>query len=92
MTKPLSSTPAFKRDLKKLATKPELLISLEFIEVMYCLQQELPLAEKYKDLPLKHNWNGFRECHIKPDLLLIYLVTDDEIRLTRLGSHSELFD
>ncbi|MUU69568.1 type II toxin-antitoxin system mRNA interferase toxin, RelE/StbE family [Helicobacter pylori] len=33
----------------------------------------------------------FRECHIKPDILLVYLVKDDELILVRLGSHSELF-
>lgn len=91
MSKPLNATAAFKRDLRKLANKPEVLVSLEFIEVMYCLQQELPLSARYKDHQLKNNWDGFRECHIKPDLLLIYLVKDDGIELTRLGSHSELF-
>jgi mRNA interferase YafQ len=38
-------------------------------------------------------WNGYRECHIKPDLLLIYKKSDQNtLRLARLGSHSELFD
>nr|WP_312842969.1 type II toxin-antitoxin system YafQ family toxin [Klebsiella pneumoniae] len=38
------------------------------------------------------DWAGYRECHIKPDLLLIYRKSDaDTLRLARLGSHSELF-
>ncbi|MCQ2806414.1 type II toxin-antitoxin system YafQ family toxin, partial [Helicobacter pylori] len=40
---------------------------------------------------LKGKWKPFRECHIKPDVLLVYLVKDDELILLRLGSHSELF-
>jgi len=41
--------------------------------------------------PLGGTWADWRECHIKPDLLLIYRKIDDELRLARLGSHSELF-
>jgi mRNA interferase YafQ len=38
------------------------------------------------------DWQGYRECHIKPDLLLIYKKSDAAtLRLARLGSHSELF-
>ncbi|MCQ2951129.1 type II toxin-antitoxin system mRNA interferase toxin, RelE/StbE family, partial [Helicobacter pylori] len=40
---------------------------------------------------LKGKWKPFRECHIKADILLVYLVKDDELILLRLGSHSELF-
>ena len=49
------------------------------------------MAKKYCDHDLKHDWNGFRECHILPDLLLIYKQKDDIIHLVRIGSHSELF-
>ena len=41
---------------------------------------------------LTGNWAGYRECHMKPDLLLIYSKPEpDTLRLARLGSHSELF-
>lgn len=50
-----------------------------------------PLEAKLRDHPLKGGYDGYRECHIKPDLLLIYIQTTDELRLIRLGSHSELF-
>ncbi|MCQ2946644.1 type II toxin-antitoxin system YafQ family toxin, partial [Helicobacter pylori] len=40
---------------------------------------------------LKGVWKPYRECHIKADVLLVYLVKDDELILLRLGSHSELF-
>ncbi|EOX4300638.1 TPA: type II toxin-antitoxin system YafQ family toxin, partial [Vibrio cholerae] len=37
------------------------------------------------------NWVGFRDCHIKPDLVLIYRVFNDQLQLARIGSHSDLF-
>ncbi|OED44515.1 addiction module toxin RelE [Endozoicomonas sp. (ex Bugula neritina AB1)] len=41
--------------------------------------------------PLAGNWLGFRDCHIKPDLVLIYRVDKTMLQLARIGSHSELF-
>ena len=51
-----------------------------------------PLPPKCRDHPLKGGYAGCRECHLKPDLLLIYIPAKDELRLIRLCSHSELFD
>ena len=49
------------------------------------------LPERYQDHPLSGRWIGHRECHIHPDLLLIYRKPDAEtLELVRLGSHSEL--
>ncbi len=57
------------------------------------LLQGIPLDEKHKDHPLKGDWDGFRECHIQPDWLLIYLVEDDILILTLIdtGTHADLF-
>lgn len=85
----ISPTNAYKRDFKKIAT--ELVGSSEYVEVMYCLINGLPLAEKYRDHALSGEQQGFRDCHIKPDLVLIYTVEEELLRLVRLGSHSELF-
>ncbi|GAA6866683.1 type II toxin-antitoxin system mRNA interferase toxin, HP0892 family [Helicobacter pylori] len=60
-------------------------------KVVENLAKEQPLDPKYKDHPLKGTLKDFRECHIKADILLVYLVRDDELILVRLGSHSELF-
>ena len=51
------------------------------------------LEQKYKDHPLKGELKGFRDCHIKPDLVLIYSKNKDALLLTafRISSHSELF-
>ncbi|GAA7731200.1 type II toxin-antitoxin system mRNA interferase toxin, HP0892 family [Helicobacter pylori] len=60
-------------------------------KVVENLAKEQPLDPKYKDHPLKGTLKDFRECYIKSDILLVYLVQDDELILVRLGSHSELF-
>ena len=45
----------------------------------------------YRDHPLTGDWKGFRDCHLRPDLVLIYSVSETELTLVRLGSHSDLF-
>ena len=57
------------------------------------LGQGLTLEEKYCDHALSGKYTGFRECHIKPDWLLIYLLEDDVLTLTLVntGSHADLF-
>ena len=53
---------------------------------------EHPLDARYRDHDLSGDWAGYRECHIKPDLLLIYRKSGSDIlRLARLGSHGEIF-
>jgi mRNA interferase YafQ len=78
---------AFKRDFKKHGELEAVLI-----EVLYKLLNDEALPEKYRDHSLTGDWLGYRECHVKPDLLLIYKQSDENtLRLARLGSHSELF-
>lgn len=83
----LERTNAFKRDFKKLGD-----LNTAFIEVLYLLLNDKPLPIQYRDHELIGNWKGYRECHIKPDLLLIYRKDGKQLQLVRLGSHSELFD
>ncbi|MFI3218766.1 MAG: type II toxin-antitoxin system YafQ family toxin [Methylococcales bacterium] len=84
---------AFRRDFKrdKLSGRYKNFDKI-IIDILTLLATDLPLPERYSDHPLMGNWLGFRECHIKPDLLLIYeKPTVDKLILARLGSHSELF-
>ncbi|MDU9793776.1 type II toxin-antitoxin system YafQ family toxin, partial [Helicobacter pylori] len=60
-------------------------------EVVLELRQQKPLAPKHKDHTLKGEWYPCRECHIKPNILLVYTVKNNTLWLLRLGSHSELF-
>ena len=87
----ISFTKDYKRDLKRLANQPEILLSAEIIDVMHHLLNGKNLPEKYKDHALSGNWKGFRDCHIKNDLVLIYHVNNEGLTLVRLNTHSEVF-
>ena len=80
----------FKKDFKKARKLP--LSDLKIIfEVISILEQDDALDAKYKDHELIGNWSSFRECHIKPDLLLIYKRSLSELQLARIGTHSDIF-
>ena len=79
----------YKRSFKKIRLSDD--EELAYIEILYKLLNDEPLEERYKDHQLKGNFEGCRECHIKPDLLLIYKIKDETLELLDIGSHSELF-
>ena len=82
-------TNAFKRDLKKVKKQYNNLDNLTFaIKELFA---NSPLPSKFRDHKLIGNYNSRRECHIKPDLLLIYTNNNQRLTLERLGSHSDLF-
>ena len=84
-------TTAYKKSYK-LMKKRGFDISL-LDDVVDLLRQGRQLDEKYRDHGLSGNFAGFRECHIKPDWLLVYLIEDDVLTLTLVdtGSHSDIF-
>lgn len=81
----------FKKDLK-LAKKRGCKIE-HLRNVINTLASEKTLDKKYRDHGLTGNYNGFRECHIEPNWLLIYRINEDalELFLFRTGTHSDLF-
>lgn len=84
-------TSLFKKDLKVAKKRGYDLQLLN--DVVDTLAMGLPLDEKYKDHKLIGNYQGCRECHITPDWLLIYEISEEELilYLTRTGTHSDLF-
>ena len=82
----------FKRDLKREAKGPHRqTLQREFVRLVEALANDQPLADKYRDHALGGEWQDHRDCHIKPDLVLIYRKPDNVVlQLVRLGSHSEL--
>jgi len=85
---------AFKRDYKRAKASPRHAKDVESLvsAVVALLLSGQVLPENRRDHRLGGDWAGYRECHIMPDLLLIYRKPDaDTLRLARLGSHSELF-
>lgn len=85
-------TGKFKKSLK-LAKKRGLDLKL-LDKVITILQNDIPLEEKYRDHELKGKYQGFRECHIQPDWLLIYLRENNVLTLTLVdtGTHADLFN
>lgn len=88
----IERTNQLKRDYKcELKGQHRATLEEDFREVLKLLVTDQPLPERYHDHALTGNWREFRDCHIKPDLVLIYQKPDDErLVLARLGSHSEL--
>lgn len=82
----------FRRDFKReMKGRHKEVLQREFVRLVELLADDVPLAEKYGDHSLTGNWSDCRDCHIKPDLVLIYRKTDDDIlHLLRLGTHAEL--
>lgn len=87
----IKPTTQFKKDLKKMKKQNKDINLLT--EVITDLASAVPLDKKYEDHELSGNFKGCRECHIQPDWLLIYEISNNEliIYLTRTGSHSDLF-
>jgi mRNA interferase YafQ len=85
---------AFKRDYKREAKgRHRATLEADLTTVLKALASDKPLEARYRDHDLSGIWSGYRDCHIKPDLVLIYRKLNTNIlRLARLGSHSELFD
>jgi mRNA interferase YafQ len=84
---------AFKRDYKREARgRHRNTLDDSLSAVLVALADDGPLEPRFRDHDLSGDWAGYRECHVRPDLLLIYRKAGQDIlRLARLGSHSELF-
>ena len=84
---------AFKRDYKRESKGVHrATLDANLRPVLVALASDQPLDARHRDHDLSGNWAGYRDCHIKPDLLLISRKTDgDMLRLARFDSHSELF-
>ena len=86
----LKYTGQFKKDLKRYQNKPKRIENL--MRVLTFLKETGSVPEQYYPHILKGEYSGFMECHIENDFLLIWIDEEsDQIRLTRLGTHSELF-
>lgn len=90
----IERTNAFRRDFKRekrgqYRREVEALVTT----AVSLLAIDNPPPERNRDHALAGEWHDFRECHLKPDLLLIYRKPNtDVLQLVRMGSHSELFD
>jgi mRNA interferase YafQ len=88
----IERTNQFKRDYKREAKgRYRKSFDQDLLALLTLLVTDQALPTRYRDHPLMGEWADFRDCHIKPDLILIYQKTSEGIlKLVRLGSHSEL--
>lgn len=88
--KKITPTTAFGRDYKRYLRSGQYNLA-ELNKVVDLLAKGVLLPAKYHDHALTGKWHGYRECHIRPNWLLIYHLQKIELGVVRLGSHSELF-
>ncbi|WP_375402692.1 type II toxin-antitoxin system YafQ family toxin [uncultured Sphingomonas sp.] len=83
----------FKRDYRReLKGRHQATLDAELMTLLVALASDAPLDTKYQDHGLSGDWATYRDCHVEPDLVLIYAKSDGlTLRLARLGSHSEVF-
>ena len=85
-------TGRFRRDYKReKAGRRGKRLDAELSAAVTMLANDEPLPRRYFDHALSGDWSDHRDCHIRPDLVLIYRKPDEtHLDLVRLGSHSEL--
>jgi mRNA interferase YafQ len=80
----------FERDVGRMRKRGE---DMEkFTAVVEALASRRPLPAALKDHPLRGDWQGWRDCHVAPDWIIIYRTTAEELILARTGTHADLFE
>ncbi len=82
---------SFARDYQRALRRGKDPAKIERVIDLLCAQTPLPAA--LRDHPLKGKYAGFRDCHVEPDLILIYRIVEQQLQLicVHLGTHSDLF-
>jgi mRNA interferase YafQ len=88
----IERTSRFKRDYKRESRgRHRKHLDTDLATIVKALASDQPLEPRHHDHALSGAWRDFRDCHVKPDLVLIYQKSGaDILRLIRFGSHSEL--
>jgi mRNA interferase YafQ len=93
----IEQTTVFKRDFRRAGKGPHrAVLDTDLKQIITALANDVPLASRYRDHALAGHWKDYRDCHVRPDLVLIYRLMDGDennparLVLVRLGSHSEL--
>lgn len=91
MSRRVERSSRFRKNFKRFAR--DAAFCSEFAAVLEILVADAPLPPRYRDHALHNDWEGCRDCHIRPDVVLVYQKTADGLvlLLLRVGSHSEVF-
>lgn len=89
MTRVITRTSTFKNDYKRMQKRGVVIDRL--FALIQLLVEGKKLEDRHRDHLLHGNYEGNRECHVEPDWLLIYTITDKVLGLARTGTHSDLF-
>jgi mRNA interferase YafQ len=81
---------AFERDVKRLRKRGKDMGRLR--AVIEALRLRQPLAARHRDHALSGYWEGFRDCHVEGDWVLVYRLDEESVYLTRTGTHADLFE
>ena len=85
-------TSSFKKDRKRELKNPNNKdLDLRVVEILLLLINQKPVPSRFKLHRLKGNYSGYLECHVMPDLLMIFRIETKRVYLYRLGSYSNLF-
>lgn len=87
----LVRTSKFKRDYKR-EKRTDAQLDAVFVPVLEILMGNDPVPERLQDHALGGNRKGYRDCHVRPDLVLIYARSTETLTLVRIGSHSDVFE
>ncbi len=90
MSLALLTTTAFEKDLRRVKKQGKSINRLE--QVVDLLQAREILPPRCRPHMLSGTWAGHWDCHIEPDWLLLYRLTETELILVRTGSHADLFE
>lgn len=88
----ISKTTRFKTDMKRLlGGRYRQVLQDELLPLVESLAEDVVLDARFCDHALINDWKDHRDCHLRPDLILIYRkIGDDELHLVRVGTHSDL--
>ena len=87
----LVRTSKFKRDYKR-EKRTDAQLDAVFVPVLEILMGNDPVPERLQDHALGGNRKSYRDCHVRPDLVLIYAISSETLTLVRIGSHSDVFE
>jgi len=92
MMRKIERTTQFRRDFKREKRGPyRTTLNDALSSVLNSLVADQPLEARLGDHAMIGDWKGYRDCDIRPDLVLIYQkIGADTLRLMRLGSYAEL--